>query len=405
MKILVFGRKLNLGGTEVNTLDLTASLRDFHGHDVVLFATPGPMLEVVKEKGLRFLPAPDANRHPSLDRMKALHDVVQRERPDLIHVWEWVQCLDAFYLIQFFHHIPMVVTEMSMEVMRLLPKAVPTTFGTPELVDQARYSGRGPLELIVPPVDVQMNAPDSVDPNIFRQRYKIRDSDITLVTVSRLEYWLKGESLLHTIHAVRSLGKELPVRLLIVGDGSARAEIELLAREVNAELGRSAVVLTGALLDPRPAYAAADIVIGMGGSALRGMAFGKPVIIVGEQGFSAPLTPETADSFYYKGIYGLGNGNLGIERLAANIKALAEYPDQLISLGQFSRKFILQHFALESVSNRLDKFLYASVNKTLPAHVTIADGLRTAGIVIGRKFEPRCLRQLRKSYEMKKQQR
>ena len=35
------------------------------------------------------------------------------------------------------------------------------------------------------------------------------------------------------------------------------------------------------MLDPRPAYAAADIVIGMGGSSLRGMAFGKPTIVVG----------------------------------------------------------------------------------------------------------------------------
>ena len=397
MKILVFGRKLDVGGTEVNTIDLTAALRDFHGHDVVLFATPGPMLKLVEEKGLRFLPAPDATpnrRHPSSARMGALRDAVQRERPDLIHVWEWVQCLDAYYLAQFILRIPMVVTEMSMSVNRLLPKAVPTTFGTPELVDHARALGRGPLELIVPPVDVHLNAPDAAYPQLFRQQYGIKDTDMTLVTVSRLEGWLKGESLRQTINAVRALGRELPLRLVIVGDGSARTELERLAWETNTDLGRSAVVLTGTLLDPRPAYAAADIVIGMGGSALRGMAFGKPVIIVGEQGFSAPLTPDTAEFFYYKGIYGLGDRNRGTARLIANIRWLAERPSQLAALGQFAREFVLQHFGLEAVSGRLDKFLCAAASKRIPINIAVADGLRTAGIAIAGKFVPDGLRHL-----------
>ena len=39
--------------------------------------------------------------------------------------------------------------------------------------------------------------------------------------------------------------------------------------------------LAGEMLDPRPAYAAADVVLGMGGSALRGMAFGKPLVVQG----------------------------------------------------------------------------------------------------------------------------
>ena len=91
--------------------------------------------------------------------------------------------------------------------------------------------------------------------------------------------------------AIRSLGRDLPLRFHIVGDGAARPRLAQLAEETNAEIGRQAVVLTGMLLDPRPAYAAADIVVGMGGSSLRGIAFGKPVIIVGEKGFSAPFTP------------------------------------------------------------------------------------------------------------------
>jgi len=52
----------------------------------------------------------------------------------------------------------MIVTHMMMSLTRLLPKELPTTFGTPELVDQARAAGRRRVELVLPPVDVHLNA-------------------------------------------------------------------------------------------------------------------------------------------------------------------------------------------------------------------------------------------------------
>jgi hypothetical protein len=82
----------------------------------------------------------------------------------------------------------------------------------------------------------------------------------------------------------------------------------------------------------------------MGGSALRGAAFGKPVVIVGDRGFSAPLTERTADSFHYHGIYGIGNGNPDNARLISDIRSLTEGNGNLPSLGAFSRQFV--HFAL-----------------------------------------------------------
>jgi glycosyltransferase involved in cell wall biosynthesis len=387
MKMLIYAHRLDVGGSQVNAIELAATLRDVHGFEVVFFATPGPMVRLVEEKGLAFVPAPDARVLPSPARMNALREVVRHERPDIIHVWDWWQCIDAYYAVHLLMRVPMVVSDMTMGVTRLLPKGLPTTFGTPELVDRAKAAGRRRVELILPPVDVHRNAPNAVDPRPFRERYDIEDGDIALVTVSRLVDQMKGESLFRTVNAVCMLGRELPLRFVIVGDGTARAKLERLADETNAELGRPAVVLTGALLDPRPAYAAADIVVGMGGSALRGMAFGKPVVIVGEQGFSAPFTPETAESFYYKGIYGRGGGSPSNARLVADIRGLAERPDQLSALGQFSRQFVLRHFSLEAVSERLAEFCRGAAAEMTPLHVAAVDGLRTAAVYLReRKF-------------------
>ena len=387
MKIFVFAHRFDIGGSQVNAIDLTAGLRDFHGHDVVIFATPGPMVKMAEKKGLRFLPAPTTNVYPTFTMMRALREAVRREQPDLIHVWDWWQFIDSYYAVHLLMRVPMVVTGTLMRIDRMLPKALPTMFMTPELVDVARATGRRQVELILPPVDVHLNAPDAVDPRPFRKRFGISSGDLTIVTVSRLAGPMKSESLRRTVDAVRRLGHDLPLRFLIVGDGDFRSELERLATEANIELGRNAVMLTGELLDPRPAYAAADIIVGMGGSALRGMAFAKPVVVVGEKGFSARFTQETAEYFYYKGIYGLGNCGSDNTQLVNDIRSLAVNPEQLPTLGKFSRNFILQYFSLEAICAKLSNICFAATEERTRLYVDIADGIRTAAVYLReRKF-------------------
>jgi hypothetical protein len=67
------------------------------------------------------------------------------------------------------------------------------------------------------------------------------DGCITRVTVSRLVDWMKAESLRETIGAMRTLGRQLPLRFDIIGVGTSRGV-------ANAELGGQAIVLTGALI-------------------------------------------------------------------------------------------------------------------------------------------------------------
>lgn len=391
MKILVFAYDLVVAGVTVNAIELSAALRDLHGHDVVLHAAPGPMLERVEQKRLRYVPAPPAHLsvHPSPARMRALRETVKRERPDIIHVWDWVPCIDAYYVEHLVMGVPMVVTDMSMDLQYLLPKRLPTTFGIPELADQARKAGWRHVEVLLPPVDVHENSPDAVDARAFRERYAPGTDATTLVIVSRVDSYMKSEGLFRCVDAVRTLGRDLPLRLVIVGDGDARAALEARAEQVNAELKRTAVVLTGALVDPRPAYLAADVVIGMGGSALRGMASGKPVVIVGVKGFAAPFNPETAASFLYRGIYGVGRGAADAGALRDSIRQVAERPDRFAALGDFARAFVVEHFALETVSTKLARFCEGAIESQPTRHGDVIDGLTTAAVwVRERRFVP-----------------
>ena len=177
MKIVVVAHNMEVGGTQVNAIELSAGLRDTYGHDVVLFGTPGPMVKVAEEKGMRFISAPHRRRihedsgdrndyKPSPAMMRALREVVRSERPDLVHTWEAWQCVDAYYAVHLMERVPMIASDMNggNSLLRFLPKTILTTFGTPELVDRARAAGRRRVELLVPPVDVHANAPGIVDP-------------------------------------------------------------------------------------------------------------------------------------------------------------------------------------------------------------------------------------------------
>jgi glycosyltransferase involved in cell wall biosynthesis len=410
MEILVFAHRLDVGGSQTNALELMEALRERYGHEVVLFATPGPMLELVRRKGIRFIAAPEATRHPSRARMSALDAALRQVRPDVLHVWDWWQCLDAFYGAHLWRGIPMVVSDMQSEaVNRLLPRSIITTFGTPEFVDHARSTGRTKAALLLPPVDTTYNAPGTVDGDAFRNKQGVLPQETLLVTVSRLVEHLKGESLRRTIEAIAVVGNSLhgdpsdvgsaeplshrrpgrQLRYIIVGEGDARDSLQRQATETNRRLGREAVTFTGTMLDPRPAYAAADIVIGMGGSALRAMAFCKPTLVVGDRGFSSPFTPETAAVFYYKGLFGHGDGDPGNSRLVENIQMLVRRSSSRPELGRFSREFVVKHFGLPAVAGRLNDYLAAAAEGGRSVSVAAADGARTAFVLLAGKLRRR----------------
>ncbi|MDR6755323.1 glycosyltransferase involved in cell wall biosynthesis [Mycoplana sp. BE70] len=389
MKVLIFGHRLEVGGTQVNAIELSAYLRDACGHQVTYFASAGPMQDLLDNAGITFRPIPDTRSHPSVARMRVIDEIIRLERPDVVHVWDWPQWLDAFLGIQLYRKVPVVVTCMSMVVPSLLPKRALTTFGTPDLVSQARAAGFRRAELIVPPVDVKFNAPDVIDPTAFRKQFGIAEQDVLVVTVSRLTDWMKSESIRRTMDAVRALGSDTRLRFAIVGDGTARNDLEEYARGVNAELGRDAILFSGALLDPRPGYAAADIVVGMGGSAMRGMAFSKPVIVVGEHGFSDLFAPETEEFFTFNGMYGLGDGNPSNDHLIAALKRLLDSSQDRRSLGDFARQYVERHYSIDTIGQRLNELLETAATSPVRFRHAVHDAVRTASLAVAGRLTRR----------------
>ncbi len=279
---------------------------------------------------------------------------IETRRIDIAHGYEWPPGLECYLACRGNPNARAVTTVMSMAVAPFIPHPMHLSVGTEQIAALERASGRSSVSVIEPPVDTVENRPGSAaDIAMFRATWHLDDGLPTVLCVTRLAHQLKLEGLLTAIDAIETLDQRLRVRLLIVGDGEARNEVEMRAHRVNQALGRSAVVLTGEITDPRPAYDLADVCIGMGGSALRSMSFAKPLIVQGEGGFFRLLTPETLATFLWTGWYGHGNGNGDpVGELRQLLFTLLSDQPTLRTLGAFGRSVIEDRFSLPAAADR-----------------------------------------------------
>lgn len=360
MRLLIFPNSLGVGGSQLNAVELASKMQD-RGHEVVVFGPDGPLADRVVAAGMTFEPAPPRPKvRPSPAIVSSLRSAAARHGSEIVHGYEWPPILEAVYGPGLIDRIPVVGTVMSMGVAPFIPGHVPLVVGTRQIAE-AESGRREMVYCIEPPVDVVANSPGSVRP-ATPPASSVDDGSLLVVIVSRLARELKLEGILTACHVVGELSREgLNIHLVMVGDGPARPEVEAAARRAAVVAGRDVVSLLGAVTDPRPWYAAADVAVGMGGSAVRAMAFGKPLIVQGELGFWELLTPETLPAFRYQGWYGIGGP--GPDRLAVLLRYLAGDRGRRAELGAFSRRVAVESHGLDATADRLEHVYATALNK------------------------------------------
>ncbi|HEX5404355.1 MAG TPA: glycosyltransferase family 4 protein [Pseudonocardiaceae bacterium] len=368
MRIIVYPHAMEIGGSQLNAVQLAGAARD-RGHDVIVVAEPGPLVDVVRELGLEYVPIPERRRRPSGKVAGLLTKLVAQRSVDIVHGYEWPPAVEAFYGPRLRLRTPVLATVMSSSIVPFFPKPIPLLVGTDQLKHVARAAGYPRVNLMEPPVDTDQDQPGVCGPTDFRAHYAPDPALPLAVMVCRLVPDLKRESLLTACGAVEELAATgTPAQLVIVGDGPVRAELAERAELANQRTGRRLVVLTGELADPRPAYDAADVVLGMGGSALRALSFGKPLVVVGERGFSELLTERTAPKFLADGWYGLGPGSRGegVAGMRRSLAAVLADPALRNELGAYGRQLVLSRFSLRSAAEALEAEYQQAIEDLMP---------------------------------------
>jgi glycosyltransferase involved in cell wall biosynthesis len=373
MRILVCPHLMEIGGSQLNAVEL-ASRAARAGHDVVLFGPDGELVSRVEELGLEYHRAPVEESWPSRRNIARLVSLVRQRRIDLVHGYEWGPVTDLAFGPHLLLGTPMVATVLSMDVPGFLPRHVPLVVGTRELEksSRARYPR---VQLMEPPIDTDLNAP-AADPRAARSSFGVSDDELLVSVVCRLTTDLdKVQGVLEAVAAVEVLAARFPVRLLVAGDGPSLATVRTAAEEVNRRTGRRTVIVAGALLDPRPAYDAADVVLGMGSSALKGMSFAKPLVVQGAAGFWELLTPATAATFLEQGWFGAGSGD-GVRRLLTALEGLLPDAAERRRLGAFGRQMVTERFSLTEAATRTEELYRRTLADRWP---TVGRTRRLAG--------------------------
>ncbi|MGW0228196.1 glycosyltransferase [Actinopolymorpha singaporensis] len=408
MKVLVYPHAMGLGGSQLNAVELAGAVRDL-GHQVTVISEPGPLVQRVVALGLEHLELPSERRRPSPTTVRRLRSLIDERGFEVVHGYEWPPGVEAYFATRRRRDVAATCTVMSMSVAPFLPADLSLAVGTAQIrlsvleqrfrrrAGRSRHSGGdfdpGLVNLLEPPVDLVANRPGHPT-DVFRAQHGLDDPAdahlLDLVVVCRLVPELKLEGVLTAVDVVGDLARELPLRLVVVGDGPARGQVEARAADANERAGRRAVVLTGGLDDPRAAYAAASITLGMGGSALRSLAFGQPLIVQGEDGFFELLTPESSRTFLHQGWYGLGGD--GAAALARILRDLAADEARRGDLGDFGLKLVTERFSLGGAALLQEAIYLDALERAAGGSRPRVEAVRTISGVVAYKVRRRYKR-------------
>lgn len=352
LRVLVCPHELITGGSQINAIDLAARIRD-RGHEVRVFAPPGPLQSRIDALGLQYRPAPPMTGRALAPRtVRALRREIREFRPDIVHAYEHPPAVTSTAISQATRHRS-VITVLSMDVPDFLPVDVPLIVGTADLA-RGQGARRGTVHLMEPPVDTAHDRP--TDRRRARADLGLGDDRFVISVVGRLSSeHEKARGVAEAIAALAAAPLPRAVTFVVAGSGDDEEGVRAAAARFSAV--DFDVRLEGDVADPRPVYAAADLVIGMGSSALRAMAHARPVVVQGPGGFWNLLSPDTIGLHLRQGFF--GHGDSGGPSLAAIVSGVMADPASAEALGWFGRAVVEDRFAIDRAASRLEQVYIA----------------------------------------------
>lgn len=362
-RILVQINSLALGGTQINAVDLAAAVTEY-GYDSILIGPTdtlpqGPSLfDIADDRGVE-LEAFDRPRS-TVAGARAMARLAHKHRADLVHVYGSWTSRPAWWGPCLFGRRPLMLTVYEMAVDPLTPQNTGLIIGT-KYLEEDLSARPGGVDLISPPVDVERDDSRRVSGGDFVDHLGLRPDNLRVVMVTRLDEDMKAAGVHYAIQAIGAITNPV-VDLIIVGTGDAEERLRGLAEQINKRERRRAVVLAGPMADPRPAYAAADVMIGMGGSAARSLSFSKPLVVAGEAGWFKTFSPRTAAQLFRNSFWSPESMPDPVGALVQSLRPLLENHRRRAELGSFGREFAEQNFGLPAMAKRLARSYDAAMS-------------------------------------------
>ena len=307
VKVLRVIARLNVGGPAVHVINLTRGLDATRFHTTLVTGTENPgegsMLDLALEQGVRPVVIPEivgqATLKPrDLKALIALYRLMRRERPQIVHTHAAkpgvlgrvaARLAGVPVVVHTFHghilhgyHGPLM-SWLLRRMERMLAHLSDRIIAVSEQVKQdlVRYGVAPPEKICVIPLGLELDPflESDVHPGALRRELGIA-SDAPLVGIVGRVFPIKNHRLFLEAAALVA-AKEPRARFVVVGDGTLRPDMEVLAGQLG--IGER-TIFTGWRRDLPRVYADLDVLVvssdneGTPVSAIEAMASGCPVV-------------------------------------------------------------------------------------------------------------------------------
>ncbi len=372
VKILHVLDSLGVGGTERMLVEVIKGLDEKRFEHAICCITRLGELAGRLPEGVKCYDMGKGARRDFLMPVK-LAQLMHRLRPDIVHTRNWagidgaLACLleRSPRLVHSEHgrdlpyiHFEPARRKMIRRLVYHLADAVFSVSG--ELRDYyCRETGFAPERMRVIPNGVDVRRFNAADGHGARQELGIEVDDFVIGVVARLSATKDLLTLARAFARLYRAQREPRLKLLIVGDGEARAELENFAVEQGLTC---AIILAGAredvprLLRAMDVFALPSLSEGMPGAILEAMAASLPVVAT-----KVGATPELVTD----GETGFLVAPRADEEMAERLSLLLADRELARKLGAAGRQLVQRDYSLEVMLQRYEELYLSSVSHEL----------------------------------------
>lgn len=384
MKVLVVVSRAVLGGHVLSAFTMAKYLKE-SGHSVIFAGGRGSYADVIADE-ISFIEVPipiyhggknientdtggSAGRREayftwrSIPVVSQLREIIKKHDFDLIHAFDaraYVHCciagllekkavtctlcggIDPHYNLPTAQKIIVFSEEQRNKMLRL-------------------YKWKSDrVEVIRTRVDIKKIFQDDTRPRVTVEL------DFVIPTIMMISSFdnTKRESIRQVMDALELLvAKDVLFQMVFIGGkGTFWEEIKERAININRQCRREMFFFTGPVNDAYKLLKNAAIVLGVGRSAFEGMAFKKPTIIVGENGFAGIVSKQTIEAIAYYNFSGRNQKNLtSSEELSHAILSLLA--DSILAkvVGTEGRDFVFREIDIRGGLSRIEEVYKVNV--------------------------------------------
>lgn len=358
MKILMATMGLDIGGAETHIVELSKELKS-EGHDVVIVSNGGVYVPEIEAAGIRHYQAP-LHRRSVKDMRRArsiLRRVLRAERPDVVHAHARIPAFLCGGLCRRMK-LPFVTTAHwvfdASGALRYLTDWGERTVAVSDDIKAYLIREYGlpadHISVTINGIDTGKFSPDISGERVVNQFGLNRDRPI-LSYVSRMD---EDRALVagQLIDLAPELDRAVPgIQLLIAGGGNVFDKLKARSEEINRQMGRPCVTMTGPRTDINEIVAAGDLFVGVSRAALEAMAAAKPVIVAGNEGYHGLFTPDKLAEAQAGNFCCRGLPMSQPEVLLADITAAFRLPrEEKERLGAYGRQVIFDHYSVRRMA-------------------------------------------------------